>query len=230
MNLCRIARTSPRAFRRVPVFRNPFGAACRASRKGSSCLAQRRTNTLDDDRQSADNELVGKSKNAKSRASKPCIPLVVLDLRSRRLVRAAVRFDDDFSRKTNEIREIGSDRRLSAEAVSVDLMIPHRAPKHGLRPRHVPTLHPSELARGLTETGWLVHLVYLSQDPFPTAGKTARPRTEIRRGRMEYGPLSEPAVALHDRHREAFSDGFLLSTPHPSPSATPSPLRGEGAR
>jgi hypothetical protein len=35
---------------------------------------QRRTNALDDDRQSADDELVGKSKNAKSGASKPFIP------------------------------------------------------------------------------------------------------------------------------------------------------------
>ena len=103
------------------------------------------------------------AKNAKSRASKPCIPLGVLDLRIRRLVRAAVRFDDDLSRKTNEIREIGSDRRLSAKAVSVDLMIPYRAPKHGLRPCHVLTLRASELARGLTETRRLVHLVYLSQ-------------------------------------------------------------------
>src|SRR5271166_1096265 len=132
-------------------------------RKGSSSLAQRRTNAVDDDRQSADDELVGKSKNAKSRASKPCIPLGVLDLRIRRFVRAAVRFDDDFSRKTNEIREIGSDRGLPAKAVSADLMIPHRAPKHGLRPRHVLTLRPSELARGLTETRRLVHLVDLSQ-------------------------------------------------------------------
>ena len=37
---------------------------------------------------------------------------------------------------------------------------------------------------------------------------------------MAYCPLSEPGVALHDRHREAFSDGFLLSTPHPALRAT----------
>jgi hypothetical protein len=110
-----------------------------------------------------DDELVWKSKNAKSRASKPCVPRHVLDLRIRRLVRAAARFDDDFSRKTNEIREIGSDRGLPAKAVSVDLMIPHCAPKHGLRPRHVLTLRPSELARGLTEARRFVHPVYLSQ-------------------------------------------------------------------
>src|SRR5271166_1957400 len=90
-NLSAIARTSPRTFhRRIPVFRTPVGATCRDSCKGSSSLAQRRTNAVDDDRQSADDELVGKSKNAKSRASKPCIPLGVLDLRIRRLVRAAV--------------------------------------------------------------------------------------------------------------------------------------------
>jgi hypothetical protein len=47
--------------------------------------------------------------------------------------------------------------------VSVDLMIPHRAPKHGLRPRHVLTLRPSELARGLTEARRFVRPVYLSQ-------------------------------------------------------------------
>src|SRR5271166_4827885 len=133
-----------------------------ALRRGS-CLAQRRTNALDDDRQPADDELVGKSKNAKSRASKPCIPLGVLDLRIRRLVRAAVRLNDNLSRKTSKIREIGPDRRLPAKAASVDLMIPHCAPKHGFRHRYVLTLQPSEPARGLTETRRLVHLVYLSQ-------------------------------------------------------------------
>src|SRR5271166_2887846 len=38
--------------------------------------------------------------------------------------------------------------------------------------------------------------------------------------RMVNSPLSEPGVALHDRHREAFIDGFLLSTPHPARRAT----------
>src|SRR5271166_4769838 len=38
--------------------------------------------------------------------------------------------------------------------------------------------------------------------------------------RMVNGPLSKPGVALHDRHREAFIDGFLLSTPHPALRAT----------
>ncbi len=90
--------------RRVPLFRPQL--ACRASPKRSSCLARRRTNAVDDDQQSADDELVGKSKNAKSRASKPLIPLM----------RTAVRFDDDFSRKTNEIREIGVNRRLPGKA------------------------------------------------------------------------------------------------------------------
>jgi hypothetical protein len=139
----------------------PFRRANQAVSR--SCLGQRRPNALDHDRQSAYDELVWKSKNAKSRASKPCIPFGVLDLRICRFVRAAVRFDDDFSRKTNEIREIGSDRGLPAKAVSADLMIPHRAPKHGLRPRHVLTPRPSELARGLTEARRFVRPVYLSQ-------------------------------------------------------------------
>jgi hypothetical protein len=70
-----------------------------AALRGSSCFAQRHTNALDDDRQPADDELVGKSKNPKSGASKPSIPLGVLDLRIRRLVRAAVRLNDDPSRR-----------------------------------------------------------------------------------------------------------------------------------
>jgi len=141
--------------------RAPIGGARRAWRR--SCLAQRRANALDDERQSADDEFVGKSKNAKSRASKPGVSLGVPNLGFRCLMRAAVRFDDDFSRKTNEIRAVGPDRRLPAKAVSVDLVIPHRAPKHGLGFCHVLTLRPSKLARGLTETWRLVHLVYLSQ-------------------------------------------------------------------
>jgi hypothetical protein len=90
-------------------------------------------------------------------------PLGVLDPRICRLARAPVRFNDDFPRETNEIREIGPDRRLPAKTVSVDLMISQRSPQHRLRSRHVLTLHPSELARGLPETRRLVDLVYLSR-------------------------------------------------------------------
>ena len=89
---------------------------------------QRRTNALDDDRETADDELVGKSKNTKPCTPEPCIPLGILDLCIRQLVRAPVRFDDDFSRKTNEIREIRSNWGLSAKAVAVDLMISQHAP------------------------------------------------------------------------------------------------------
>jgi hypothetical protein len=124
-----------RRLRRHPRVK-PEGRLFPASRRSwsSSYLPQRRTKALDDDRQSTNDEIVGKSKNAKSRASKPFIPLGVLDLRILRLVRATVRFDDDSSRKTNEIREVGSNRRLPAKAVSIDPMIPHRAPKHGAPP------------------------------------------------------------------------------------------------
>jgi hypothetical protein len=65
------------------MFAPTFVQACRrlapgwmfapaAARSASSCLAQRRTNALDDDRQSADDELVGKSKNTKPCESEPC--------------------------------------------------------------------------------------------------------------------------------------------------------------
>jgi hypothetical protein len=101
-------------------------------------------------------------------ASEPCILPLILDIRIRRLVCAPVRLDDDLSRKTNEIREIRSNRSLSAKAVSIDLMIPQRAPEHDLRSRHVLTLRPSELARGLTKTRRLVHLVHQSYErPVP---------------------------------------------------------------
>ena len=60
-------------------------------------LAQSSANSLDDDRQSPDDEFVGKSENTESRASKPRVPLGVPDPRIRRLVRAAVRLDDDLA-------------------------------------------------------------------------------------------------------------------------------------
>ena len=133
-----------------------------ARSEGRSCFAQRRTNALDDHRQSTDDEFIWKSKNAKSLASKPRIPLGVPALRIRRLVRAAVRLDDELPREANEVREIGSDRRLPAKAATVDPMIAHCAPKHGLRSRHVLTLQPSELAGGLTEARRLVHLAWVA--------------------------------------------------------------------
>jgi hypothetical protein len=114
--------------------------------KESSWLPKHRSNALDDDRQSADDELIRKSQYAKARAPKPCISLGVPDFRVRRLVRPAVRFDNDFSGKANEIREAGADRRLPAKAESVEPMIAHRVPKHRLRLRHFATLSPSELA------------------------------------------------------------------------------------
>jgi hypothetical protein len=89
------------------LFSVPQLAPPDAFRKGVHVWRSAATNALDDDPQSVDDELVGKPKNAKSRASKPRIPCGVLDLRIRRLVRAAVRFDDGCSRKTYEIRDLG---------------------------------------------------------------------------------------------------------------------------
>jgi len=176
-----LKRTSPDCTRRT-LFRAPMNDAGRASWRRSSCLTQRIPNALDDNRQPADDEFVTKSKNAKSRMSKPFIPPGVLDLRIGRLVGAAVRLDDDFSRKANEVREIRSNRRLPAKPVSVDLMIPHRAPKHSFGPRHVLTLRASEFARGLAETRWLVHLVYLSR---------AQLLPQLCRGRWRHRALSD---------------------------------------
>src|ERR1700691_3139959 len=97
-------------------------------RSAHSCLPQGRTNALDDDRETADDELVGKSKNTKPGTPEPCVPLGILAPCITRLARAPVRFDDDFARKTNEIREIRSNWGLSAKAVAVDLMISQHAP------------------------------------------------------------------------------------------------------
>ena len=112
----------------TPPRRAGWVLAPAAARSASSRLMQRRTNALDDDRETAGDELVGKSKNTKPCTPEPCIPLGILDLCIRRLVRAPVRFDDDFSRKTNEIREIRSNWGLSTKAVAVDLMISQHAP------------------------------------------------------------------------------------------------------
>jgi hypothetical protein len=109
-------------------------------------LAKRYANALDDDRQSADHKVIWELQHVKSRASEPSVSFGVLDLGVSGLVRAAIRLDDDLSLKTNEIREIGPDRRLPAKAVPVDPMIAQRAPKHGFRPRHIATLSPRKLA------------------------------------------------------------------------------------
>ncbi len=193
----------------------------------NSRLAKRRAYPLNNDRQPADDEIVRKSQDAKSGASKPGVSLGVPDLGCRRLVRAAIGFDDELSRKTNEVREIGSDRRLPAKAVSVDLMIANRAPKHGLRSRHVLTLRPSELARGLSETGRLVHLVYLPQaQPLPQLavsllGKVARSAGwGVARRRRRETPCRNGAANLHCR-----SPAF--HTPSGAPRHLPR-LRGEG--
>jgi hypothetical protein len=45
--------------------------------------------------------------------------------------------------------------------------------------------------------------------------------------RTVHRPL-EPGVASHDRHREAFIDGFLLTTPYPALRATFSASRKRG--
>jgi hypothetical protein len=68
---------------------------------------KRGANALDDDRQSADDKIVWKSQYAKPGAPEPSVSLGVSGLRVRRLVRTAIRFDDDFPRKTNEVREKG---------------------------------------------------------------------------------------------------------------------------
>ena len=111
----------------------------------ASDLSDRRADALDDDLKPANDEVVGKAKNAESRPSKPFVPFGIFDLRFRRLVRATVRFDDDFAGDADEIREIGPNGHLPAKAAPVDPMIAHRAPKHRLRSRHVLTLRPREL-------------------------------------------------------------------------------------
>ena len=95
---------------------------------GRSGFAQRRPNAFDDDRQSADDQIIRKSKNAKSLASQPRVPLGVPRLPFRRLAPSAVRLDEDLPCEANEIREIGSNRHLPAEAAPRDLMIANRMP------------------------------------------------------------------------------------------------------
>jgi hypothetical protein len=158
-------------------------------------------------------------------AAEPRISLGVFDRRVRGLVRAAIRFDDSFPRKTNEILEIGPDRRLPAKAIPVDLMISQLAPKHGFRSRHVATLRTHELARGLTKTQGIVHPRHISQS-------RRRSLPQLGRGRWCGAPVGVwPAAAtqagLHDRRCELASSHPCF--PHPiRPFGPPSPLRGEG--
>ncbi len=186
-----------------------------------SAVTRGGTNAPDDDRQSADDRIVWKSQYAKKRRAGTTHPS--RRPRVHRLVRTAIRFDNDFPRKTNEIREKGPDRRLSTKAIPVDLMISQRAPKHRFRPRHIGTLSPRELARRLRKTRRLVHLRSTSQswrDPFSSrAGEGGRRPDGV-------WPAASTQVGLHDRRGELASShpGF----PHPIRRYAPlSPLRGE---
>src|SRR5271166_4573061 len=169
-------------------------------RRGSSSLAQRRTNAVDDDRQSADDELVGKSKNAKSRASKPCIPLGVLDHRIRRLVRAAV---PPGSQSGGQRRSFAQDKRNPRNRVRSAFACESRV-------RRSDDSVPRAKA-------W---------SPPLSCSDAARERTCARTdGNAAARPSCLPITSvtpspLHERHREAFIDGFLLSTPHPALRAT----------
>src|SRR5271165_918831 len=59
----------------------------------------------------------------------------------------------------------------------------------------------------------------------PRPGNWDRSRREAP---TEYGPLCENPTRLHERHREALVDAFLLSTPHPALRATFPSRAGEG--
>jgi hypothetical protein len=99
-----------------------------AVRSARSCLMQGRTNALDDDRETADDELVGKSKNTKPpRRNHASLSASLIFASADSCVRPSAS-TTDFSRKTNEIREIRSNWGLSAKAVAVDLMISQHAP------------------------------------------------------------------------------------------------------
>src|SRR5208282_1308508 len=55
-----------------------------------------------------------------------------------------------------------------------------------------------------------MHTTQIAARPLPQlAGEGGAKR------RMGCGPLLRGQVGLHDRHREAFIDGFRLSAPHP---------------
>ena len=119
-----IARPLPRPFIDASLFSAPGSRP--SALRGSSCLPQRRANALDDNRQPADDELVRKSKNAKSRALKPCIPLGILELCIRRpCVRPSASttiFRADKRNPRNRVLWA-----FAWKTASVDLMISHRA-------------------------------------------------------------------------------------------------------
>ena len=188
----------------------------------NSPLSKRCAYLFDDDRQPADDKVVRKSQDPKSRASEPRVPLGVPRSGFRRFVRRAVRFDDQFARKTNEVRAAGPHRRLPAKAMAIEPVIAQGAPKLGLRPGHVAALRAGELARGLAAPGRLVHLACISRFSWgePAAG-FFRPD----------GCGPPPTVeGLHDRRRE--SSEARPSFPHPirpaSPATFPSIRWGRG--
>jgi hypothetical protein len=88
-----------------------------------SRLAKRCAYVLDDNGQSADDQVVWKSQYNKSRALELCVSFGVLDLRIRNFMCAAIGLDDNFSRKANEVREIRPNRRPPPKSIPINLMI-----------------------------------------------------------------------------------------------------------
>ena len=118
------------------------GARCRHGHRGfdfimekrASRVSKRSANPIDDDRQSADHEIIGKPQHPIPLAPKPRVSLSVSGSRFSGIVRHAVRFDDQLPGKTNEVGKVRTHRRLPAKAVSVQAMIAQRLPQQGFRP------------------------------------------------------------------------------------------------
>ncbi len=98
---------------------------------GNVKLLKRLANARDDERQSANDQIVRKTHHAISGALKPEVPPRVSGFRIFRIVRPVVGFDNELASQADEIGEVRSDRRLPAETVTIEPMIAQRLPQHG---------------------------------------------------------------------------------------------------
>ena len=139
-------------------------------------LGERGSDAFDCHRQSADDQIVRKAQDSITFAAEPTIPRGVPECGLLRLMRPAIRIDNDLLCQANEVGEIRTDRRLPPKLVAVEPVVARRAPQHRFRLRHIATERPRKLARGQAKLRRLLHVQRIAQS-------TPRPPSPRQRGR-----------------------------------------------